>query len=146
MARTPSKHRKINRGIKPPGSEKAKKKTTDKKEKAAVPRSVAKLLKQEVTHRHLGKVKNILVYAPEFYSFSNSVTRAALKRAACRAGIRCIAKECLDELLKMFDATAHECLLQARNNAYYVRQAKTIASTDIVTGSREMGLGDLLVC
>ena len=71
---------------------------------------------------------------------------AALRRAACRAGIRCISKGCLEELMKLFDAKADECLLQARNNAYYVRKAKTIASTDIVAGSRECGLGDVLVC
>ena len=69
MARTPSKHRKINRGIKPPGSEKAKKKTTDKKEKVEVPRSVAKLLKQEVTHRHLGKLKTIEYMPRNFTHF-----------------------------------------------------------------------------
>ena len=56
MARTPSKHRKINRGIKPPtGQDKVKKKSAEKKKEPEMLPSVAKLMKQETTHRHLGK-------------------------------------------------------------------------------------------
>ena len=88
--------------------------------------NVAKLMKEEVTNKHL-------------------VTRAALRRAACRAGIRCMSKGCFDELMAIFDKKAEDCLLQARNNAYYIRKAKTICSADVVAGSRECGLGDVLV-
>ena len=98
-----------------------------KSKKKDVPPVVENLLKKDVTHRHL-------------------VTRAALRRAACRAGIRCMSKGCFDELIKIFDSKAEDCLLQARNNAYYVRKAKTISSADIVAASRECGLGDVLIC
>ena len=61
-------------------------------------RAVAKLLKRQVTAKHL-------------------VTTAGLRRAACRAGIQCISKSCIEELLQLVDKKAEECLLQARNNA-----------------------------
>ena len=129
MPRTPHKqHRKPQKIPRPSGGAKLKKKTSEsKKKEAPVSASVVKLLAEPVTNKHL-------------------VTRAALRRAACRAGIRCISKDCIDALMVRFDETANECLLQARNNAYYVRKAKTITSSDIVTGSRETGLGDVLVC
>ena len=127
MPRTPHKQRKPQK-IPRPAADKVKKKAAEGKVKQIeVSASVAKLLSEPVPNKHL-------------------VTRAALRRAACRAGIRCISKDCIDALMELFDKTANECLLQARNNAYYVRKAKTIGSTDIVTGSREMGLGDVLVC
>lgn len=128
MPRTP--HRAPSKPKKAPGSSKPDKAKAGKKKKVVSskpPAAVQKLLDEPLKSRHL-------------------VTRAALKRAACRAGIRCISKECIESLVKLFDDKADECLLHAKNNACYVRNAKTLASTDIVAGSRECGMGDVLVC
>lgn len=126
MPRTPHKVSSKPKKQQPaPGKVKSKKKSVPQPK--ALPPAVQKLIDQPLTKKHL-------------------VTRTALRRAACRAGIRCMAKECLDQLVNMFDKKANDCLLQAKNNACYVRKARTLASTDIVAGSRECGMGDVLVC
>ena len=121
---------------------------TKLKKKSSLSSSPSRPKKSNSNSKEKEKTKSKLVIAtapPRKESKrQHLLTRAGLRRAATRAGIRCMSKGCLDELMNMFDSVADECLLQARNNAYYVRKAKTISSADIAVGSMGCGLGELV--